>query len=98
MPEYEIRVAGDLGPLAISLCPGFTAGRAISLRGVADGDQELLRLLSAILDRRLPGVEMRIRGLASDRKGRGSAVDVEPSSAGQHPIARTATVLGPTGR
>ena len=85
MPEYEIRVAGNLGPLAISVCPGFTVRRAVSLRGVADGDEELLRMLGAILDRRLPDVEMRIRGRDSDGRSRGSAVVAEPTSAGQHP-------------
>lgn len=66
MLEYEIRVVGTPGPLAMSLCPGFSACRSVSLRGVADGEDAMVRTLSAILDRQLPGVGVWIRDRGAD--------------------------------
>jgi hypothetical protein len=89
MPEYEIRVNGTLGPFAMSMCPGFSVRRSVSLRGVADGEEAMLRTLGAILDRQLTGIEMRIRERGPADPHHRAPDPVDPPDAGHRTAARS---------
>ena len=63
MPEYEIEVAGPIGPVVASALPGFTAVEVPTvtvLGGTVDCSEELRSVVELLTARGFAAVELRI--------------------------------------
>ena len=106
MREYEILVAGPVGPVAASSLPGFTAvtvPTATLLTGTVPGADDVRAVLDLLRAHGLAAVDVRLepRDRAADKPARrpvppataapGPADNPSPSSTGQGPTRIPAT-------